>query len=212
LRIYNILRDFIVLNQDFENPTEELFAGLEDWCIEFNNFMILFFSYLKYIFGFILLIIGILTLMRLRGVYKTHRVYSFYEKKGMVKPRIFLGVFYIVFAFGIFFNFMIYFLMFSLDWLPDRLIFNFLNFSGGIDSEFLNGIKDIEASKYPHERTIYYLICFASFMALLTLVLCLYKIINKEGSSKMDLAIKGMIFAIADGILVGFTICLPLLL
>lgn len=67
------------------------------------------------------------------------------------KPRIIVGSVYIVIAFGILFNYLTYFLMWLLDPLPDRLIFNFINFAGIIDPLAMNRIMDISASIYPHE-------------------------------------------------------------
>ncbi len=190
----------------------EIIVGLENFCSQFNFFIIIIFQYLKYIFGIILVIIGILTLVRMRGVYKVHRATSYYEKKAMIVPKVIVGLLYVSIGYGMFFDYMIYVLIHALDFLPDRFIFSFFNFAGVIDPSLMNRIEDIETSKYPHERTIYYLVAFGSFMSLLTIVLCLYKIINKEGSRIIDATFKTLVFAIIDGLLMGFTTCLPLFL
>ncbi len=84
---------------------------------------------------------------------------------------------------GIIFNFAIYFLIFCLDWLPDRFILGFINFSGRIDPNYINRIEDIEKAKYPHEKTIYYCISIASFGAILDVVLSIAYIINNSGKN-----------------------------
>ncbi|GAH64186.1 unnamed protein product, partial [marine sediment metagenome] len=66
----------------------------------------------------------------------------------LTKPRIFLGSFYIVFAFGILFNWFTYFLIIVLDPLPDRFIFNYIEFAG-IDLEaFLENCTIIGNTMY----------------------------------------------------------------
>ncbi len=113
-----------IINQFLPN-----FDGL---FIEINSFIELVFGYIKYVFFGILLIIGILTLLSLRGKYFFERIRYSEEKKladnPMTKPRLILGSLYIVFAFGILLDWFTYFLLVVLDLLPDRLIFNFIVF------------------------------------------------------------------------------------
>jgi len=45
---------------------EEVFGGLEDWCVSFNFFASIFFLYIKYIFAFMLICVGVLTVLKLR--------------------------------------------------------------------------------------------------------------------------------------------------
>ena len=60
------------------DPLDDLISGLEEWCIAFNEFAVQFFGYLKNIFVFILLAIGISTLLKLRGHYTgLHSFYNF---------------------------------------------------------------------------------------------------------------------------------------
>ena len=202
-----IARIFYGINQFLPN--------FDDLFIEINYFIELLFGYLKYIFFGILLIIGILTLLSLRGKYFLERIRYSKEQKladnPMTKPRLVLGSFYIIFAFGILLDWFTYFLLVVLDPLPDRFIFNFLTLSGTIDTFALNNISDISKVVYPYEKTIYYGVAIVSFMALLTITVSLWQIINKEGT-KTKKSIVSLMGGIVTGLLAGFTTCLPLFL
>ena len=202
-----ITRIFYGINQFLPN--------FDDVFIEVNYFIELLFGYLKYVFFGILLIIGILTLLSLRGKYFLERLRYSKEQKlennPMTKPRLILGSFYIVFAFGILLDWFTYFLLVVLDPLPDRFIFNFITLSGTFDPFGLNNFSDISKAVYPYEKTIYYGVAIVSFMALLTIVVSLWRIINKEGSVTKK-SIVSLMSGIAMGLLAGFTTCFPLFL
>ena len=202
-----ITRIFYSINQ--------VLPGFDDVFIEINLFIELLFGYLKYIFFGILLIIGILTLFSLRGKYILERLrYSKEEKLAdnpMTKPRLILGLMYIIFAFGILLDWFTYFLLVVLDPLPDRLIFNFISLSGIVDPFALNNISDISKVVYPYEKTIYYGVAILSFLALLTIVISLWQIINKEGTITKK-SIVSLISGVVMGVLAGFTTCIPLFL
>ena len=202
-----ITRNFYSINQFLPN--------FDDLFIAINSFIELIFGYLKYVFFGILLIIGILTLLSLRGKYFLERIRYSKEQKladnPMTKPRLILGSFYIIFAFGILLDWFTFFLLAVLDPLPDRLIFNFITLSGTVDPFGLNRISDISTVVYPYEKTIYYGVAIVSFMALLTITVSLWRIINKEGSISKK-SIISLIGGIVMGLLTGFTTCLPLFL
>ncbi|MFX1469825.1 MAG: hypothetical protein ACFFB8_14305 [Promethearchaeota archaeon] len=204
-----------ILNKNLENPFTDLFSGLESWCIAFNEFAVIFFGYMKYIIVFILLAIGISTLLRLRGQYFQERMKDYNKEIKDInkfrKPRLILGAIYIVFAFGILFNWFTLFLMFILDPLPDRLIFNFINFAGIIDPFTMNRIMDISASIYPHEQTIYYCVAFGSFVAIIDLVIAIWYLVNRVPFNP-KMAITLLIGGVTAGILLGFKTCFPFFL
>ena len=101
--------------------------------------------------------------------------------------------------------------MICLDPLPDRLVFNFINFNGDIDPYYMNRIQDINAAKYPHEKTIYYFVAIASFGAILDVVLSIAYIINSGGQNHRKI-ISQLMGGIILGMLAGWTTCLPLFL
>jgi len=189
--------------------------NFDDLFIEINSFIELFFGYMKYIFFGILLIIGILTLLSLRGKYFLERIRYSKEQKladnPMTKPRLILGTLYIVFSFGFLLDWFTFFLLAVFDPLPDRLIFNFISFSGTIDAFALNNISDISKTTYPYEKTIYYGVAIVSFMALLTITISIWQIVNKERPVSKK-SIVSLMSGVVMGLLAGFTTCLPLFL
>ena len=199
----------------FLSIIDQFLPNFDGLFIEINSFIELVFGYMKYVFFGILLIIGILTLLSLRGKYFFERIRYSEEKKladnPMTKPRLILGSLYIVFAFGILFDWFTYFLLAVLDPLPDRLVFNFISLSGIIDPFATNNISDISKIVYPYEKTIYYGVAIVSFMALLTITISLWQIINKEGT-KTKKSMISLITGIVIGLIAGFTTCLPLFL
>ena len=91
----------IKIYQATEDILSEILVGLESWCIAFNELFIIFSKYLKYIFVFIILFIGILTLIRLRGVYRQSRLMGTNkEEDSLTKTRLILGCLYIFLGFG----------------------------------------------------------------------------------------------------------------
>lgn len=209
-----LIFDFKLIAQSSENIIKDVINGLENWCIAFNEFFLLFSKYLKYIFVFIILFIGIFTLLRFRGIYQQSRKSGGIDKKEdvLTKPRLILGTLYIVLAFGILFNYLTYVFIWIFDPLPDRLIYNFIEFSG-IDPFYLNGIKDISLSQYPHEKTIYYCFSFGSLMSVLSILLSLWYLINNNRIINNPRKTFGfLISGLIGGILFGFTTFLPFFL
>jgi len=193
---------------------EEIIGGLENWCIVFNKFAQVLFMSLKFIFVFIMLSIGILTLLKLRGIHlqiRTKNVEAHEDR--LKKPRLILGGSYIFIAIGILFNFLTYFLIWALDPIPDRMIFRFINFNGNIDPHYMNRIENIENSKYPHEKTIYYCIAYFSFFCILNLLLSIWYLINNNRViSNPRKVIENLLASLIGAIFFGFTTFLPLFL
>jgi hypothetical protein len=196
----------------FLSIIDQFLPNLDGLFIEINSFIELFFGYMKYIFFAILLIIGILTLLSLRGKYFLERLRYSKEQKladnPMTKPRMILGSVYIVFAFGILLNWFTYFLLAVLDPLPDRLIFNYISLSGIIDPFATNNISEISKTVYPYEN---YGVVILSFLSLLTITISLWQIINKKGTNTKK-SIISLITGVVTGLIAGFTTCLPLFL
>ena len=101
--------------------------------------------------------------------------------------------------------------MLILDPLPDRFIFNFVEFAGVIDPFQLNRISDISLAIYDYEKTIYYGIALLSFVSVLNLMVGIWQLINKGGRDSKKSIIM-LISGLGLGILSGFTTCLPLFL
>jgi len=206
----------MILQKESKNATNgfnEIVSGLENWCEVFNDFVLTFFMYMKYFFVFILISLGILTLLKLRKVYFEIRVKKpSLEEDPLKKERLILGVTYIFLGIGILFNYLTYFLIWALDPIPDRFIFRFINFNGNINPEYMNRIKDIEASKYPHEKTIYYCFAFGSFVSFLELFMCFWMFLNNRAVDKPRRTLRWMIQSLIGCIFFGFTTFLPFFL
>ena len=207
----------MILNFNLDNHKNigvEVLSGLENWCKEFNYLALTFFIFLKYIFVLILIIVGILTLLKLRGIYLQVRTKDLEKKEDRLKYlRLFMGWTYIFLGLGILFNYLIYFLIWVLEPLPDRFIFRFLNFHGKINPEHINRIKDINASKYPHEKSIYYCIAIASFISTLDLILSMWYLINNNRViSKPRAVIMNLVGSVMGVIMFGITTFLPFFL
>ena len=201
------------ITQSTGDIIEDVINGLENWCMAFNKFILIFYKYFKFIFVFIIISIGFLTLFRLRGVYRQERLVNSDNKiETFRKARLILGLCYLFLGFGILFNYLIYFLIWILDPLPDRLIYSFIDFSG-IDPFYLNGIRDISASQFPHEKTIYYCFSLGSLISVLDILLSLWYLINNNRLiNNPSNALRTLIFGIMGGILFGYTTFLPLFL
>jgi len=200
---------FLFLNKNvlsLENVVEDVISGLESWCVAFNVFFLIFIKYLKFIFVFIILAIGILTLLRFRGIYLQPRVRKVEKKEDTLnKSRLILGTLYISLGFGILFNYGIYFLIWILDPLPDRFIFNFIEFSG-IDPLYLNGIKEISMAQLPHEKTIYYCFSLGSLVSFLDICLSLWYLINNNRIiNNPRRTVEFLFLGVTGCILFGFT-------
>ncbi len=200
---------------EFQIDPAQFLPNIDQWLIGINYFFELTFSYLKYIFFVILLVIGILTLISLRGRYFLERLRYSQEQKladnPITKPRLIIGTIYIIIAFGILFNWFTYLLIISLNPLPDRFIFNFIEFTDIFDPYGLNRISDINMAQFEFEKTLYYLISIGSFASLLNIIISIWLLVNKGGKDAKKSIIM-LIGGIIGGILTGFTTCLPLFL
>jgi len=155
------------------------FGGIEEYFVTINFILEVVFGYLKYILGGILLIIGVLTLFSLRGRYFLERLRYNQEEdlahNPLTKPRLAIGIFYIIFATGIIFDWFTYFLIIVLDPLPDRFIFVYFQFIGIEDPFGVNFLSDISQTIMTIEKTIYYLGAIGSFIALLAIVISIWQ-------------------------------------
>jgi len=96
--------------------------------------------------------------------------------------------------------------------LPDRMIYNFINFIS-LDPLYMNGIRDISVSQYPHEKTIYFGISFGSLISVLDIIISLWYLINSNRLINNPKSVFATLIAgIMGGILFGFTTFFPFFL
>ncbi|MHA1349666.1 MAG: hypothetical protein ACTSPZ_02380 [Promethearchaeota archaeon] len=192
---------------------DSLLDPLEKICSEFNSFALIFFQYFKYIFVIVLIGCGVLILLKLRGYYFRSRSFSgkgdSNKKDPFIKPRLVIGAVYIFIGFGILFNYLIYFFIWLLEPLPDRLIFSWIKLID-IDPFNLNRITDIRSAIYPHEQTFYYIIAMLSFAntihLTISIVYLLYRVKNPRDT------ILWLFSSVPGGIICGFTTFMPFML
>lgn len=191
----------------------DLFHKSDDFFAILNNGLLLFFFCLKYIFVFILLFVGILTLKKLRGIYLNERLKNIDESENQLKkPRLIVGTVYIFLAIGIAFNFLIYLLIWISIYLPPPLIFQIFDFVGS-DFYDMDRIKDPYKSKYEFERFIYLMFALMSFEAFLNLLLTIWYLINNNRNiSNPRKVIHNLIYSLSRSIIFGFLIFAPFFL
>lgn len=206
-------------NSTFSTIIPDVVGGLEELCISINEFLLLLFGYMKYVFALILMILGVMTLLRYRGVYLYQRFsYDSHDKsekfkEKLKKTHVLLGLFYIFTGFGIIFNYLIYILLWLLDPLPDRLFFEFLDIGGMIEPQYIIRISNYDFAITPHEKTIYICIAYFSFLSLLQISVSIW-FLSKGGDplNHPKTTYMFLISGVMEGILAGFTTCLPFLL
>ena len=88
----------------------KVFFEPEPYCEDYNDFMLNIFMFLKFILGFVLILIGTLTVLKIRGIYLQIRIKQGEKETDQLNTvRIILGMIYLFMGFGIIFNFFIYF-------------------------------------------------------------------------------------------------------
>lgn len=198
----------------------EILTLLEDYIIVCNQFFSTFFGYLKYILSIILILLGIFTLLRYRGIYRTQKKMELGEKREKIpikeklgKAYVIVGMAYIFLGFGIIFNFLTYILFWCLDPLPDQYIIYIVDFLDIFESEDIIRVFDLVKTKNPFEEFIFYIIALFSLLAFMQVAISIW-FITRDGTPLGNPMVTylSLIAGIIEGILVGFTTCLPLFL
>ncbi|TFG11635.1 MAG: hypothetical protein EU535_07020 [Promethearchaeota archaeon] len=178
-----------------------------------NNGILFFFFCVKYIFIFVLFMIALLTLTKLRGIYLVERLKKLDDNENQLKkPRLILVSVYIFLAIGIAANFFIYFLIWISFFLPPPLIYQILDI---VNPEFydLNRIKDYTKNEYEFERTIHLIFALVSFEAFLHLILTIWYLVNNNRSiSNPRNVIGNLIWSLSCSIVFGFLTFAPFFL
>ena len=192
---------------------EDIINILENFCIAFNQYALIYFTIFKYLFVFLLIGCGVLTLLKARRIYFKSRAFSSEKDKNktnsLTKPRLIVGTAYIIIGSGILFNYFTYFLIWILDPLPDRLIYSFIDLID-IDPYAINRITDISSAIYPHEKTIYYVFSMLSFGHTVHLVLSIWYLQFEVKNPRKT--ILWMFSSVSGCILFGFTTFMPFML
>lgn len=178
-----------------------------------NNGLLFFFFCLKYIFVFILLMIALLTLTRLRGIYLTERLKKMEDDENQLKkPRLILGAIYIFLAIGIAANFFIYFLIWISLFLPPPLIYQILD-EVNLSFYNINRIREYNKNKYEFEKSIHLFFALASFEAFLHLFLTIWYLVNNNRNiSNPRKVLYNLVWSLSCSIAFGFLSFAPFFL
>lgn len=186
----------------------QLLDNLFDW---FNSFCSLFFVVMKLLLGVILISIGVLTTMRLRGAYFLGRLrtnQASNDDSQLTRVGAFIGSLYIVLGFGIILNYAIYLFIFLFDAFPEPYLFSLIDM---ITKELsLTESINISFDGLPYERAIYYCLSFVSFSSFLMISVSIYSLCIRMQNIAKNL--KLLITSLITEIFVGFTIFMPLML
>lgn len=176
----------------------------------YSNFIELSFNYMKYVLVFILITIGTLTLLRLRGIYLNNKLCDYHKEKkvSINQIRLILGLSYIFFGIGILFNYLIYFLLWILGPLPDKILYI-----------MIKSILDFQNLKYFTFINSYSLnlidlvFGLASFIFLIELLLSIWHLIYSDAKTKKKrFAFIGIVSGLMGCIFFGFTTFMPYIL
>lgn len=161
---------------------------------------------MKYTFVFIILFIGILTLLRLRGIYLQQRSKNIKNEEDQLgKVRIILGTSYICLGFGILFNYLIYFLIWIFNPLPEGLIFMLIGIFKPLFLEYELLIDSLLIYLHP-------IIALLSFLAIIYFFMSLYYLINNNRVISNPYGIVWLLLkSIGMIILFGFSTSFPYL-
>jgi len=161
----------------------------------YNQFLPLIFVSLKYSLGIILISIGILFLLSLRGIYFKKKVKGLDQKNNYLKKtRLILGLIYVIVGFGIIFDYLIY-----------LLIWIFHPFKSLILIIMENLIEDF----YTLSEVVHPFIALGSFIAILQYFLSIFYFVNNRTiNSKSHKSAYMLICSVLEIVLFGFE-CLP---
>lgn len=190
-RCFNLFDDVIF---------QDLLVGIEKFYYVLFQYI---FKFMKFVFVFIIFFIGILTLLRLRGVYLQQRSRSIKKEEDQLsKVRLVLGTLYIFLGFGILFNYLIYLFIWIFNPLPDGLIFVIID---ALKSHYQ------EYSLFEVSINILYpFLALVSFLAILYLFLSIYYLINNNRViSNPAGVVRLLVKAVLMIIFFGFTTSFP---
>lgn len=178
-----------------------------------NIFMSTLFIFLKYIFAGILLLLGTISLLRLKGIYTKERIHNPHINKSYFfqNSRFIIGNIYLILGIGFIFNFMIYALILMFGLIPDMLIVPLLSSINSIPQDFINDFFINNNLETPFQIFVYNIIGLVSFMIFLSIILSIWFLINNRDFN-MSKPIISLIFGLVAGFLVSFSRFLPFFL
>lgn len=187
--------------------------NFEMYLQDFNIFMSTLFIFLKYIFAGILILLGTISILRLKGMYTKERWHNPHMNKSYFfqNSRFIVGNVYLILGIGIIFDFMIYALILMFRLIPDMLIVPLLSSINSIPPDFLNDFFINNTLETPIQIFVYNIIGLVSFMIFLSIILSIWFLINNRDFN-ISKPLISLIFGLIAGFLVSFSRFLPFFL
>ncbi|MFX0074329.1 MAG: hypothetical protein ACFE96_02725 [Candidatus Hermodarchaeota archaeon] len=162
-----------------------------------------------------LLLLSVLAFFKFKKsytIFKSNQVEKSVEEKLVLKKKqFFIGVAYLVLAFGFLFDYITYFMLIVLEPIPDRFAVQLLNHASAFNPWALHGVIDISSFGSSIETTVFYFFTFISLICFLDILVSVWLIIT-ENIVHVKKAFFSLFTGVFFGFLVGFTTFLPLLL
>lgn len=198
-----------------DDPIDDIFGSIS-WIFEwFNGISSVFFSALKYVLFFLLVLLSILAFLKFKKsytIFKSNQVEKSVEEKLVLKKKqFFIGIAYLVLAFGFLLDYITYFMLIVLEPIPDRFAFQLVNHSGAFTPWPLYGRIDPNSLGSSMETMVFYIVTFVSLICFLDILVSVWLIIT-ENIVHVKKAFFSLFTGVFFGFLVGFTTFLPLLL
>ena len=161
----------------------------------YNLFLPVIFVSLKYSLGIILISIGVLFLLSLRGIYFKRKAMGLDQKNNYLKKtRLILGSIYIIVGFGIIFDYLIYLLIWIFHPFKSLILIIMENLIEGF---------------YSLSEIIHPFIALGSFIAILQYFLSLFYFVNNRTViNKPHKSVYVLFCSVLEIVLFGFE-CLP---
>lgn len=180
---------------------------------DFNSFMSMFFFFLKYILAGMLILLGSISLLRLKGMFSREKLRnpdvgkSYFFKSS----RFILGNIYLILGIGFIFNFMIYALILMFNIIPDMLVIPLLRTIKSIPQDFISDYFINNNLETPLEIFVNNIIGIVSFLIFLSIILSIWRIVISN-DFKLSKYVIGLCIGIIAGCLFSFSRFLPFFL
>lgn len=180
---------------------------------DFNGFMSYSFFYLKYIIAGILILLGSISLLRLKGMYSQEKLRNPDVRKSyyLKSSRFILGNIYLILGIGFIFNFMIYVLILMLNLIPDMLIIPLLRTIKSMPQDFITDYFINNNLGTPLEIFVINIIGIVSFLIFLSIILSIWRIVVSN-DFKLSKYVTGLCIGLITGCLFSLSRFLPFFL
>jgi len=147
-----------------------------------------------------LILLGCISLLRLKGIYSQERLRNPDVRKSYFfkSSRFILGNIYLILGIGFIFNFMIYALILMFNLIPDMLIIPLLSTIKTIPQDFVNDYFINNSLETPLEILVHNILGTVSFLIFLSIILSIWRLVVNK-----DLDVSKYVVGLSIGIIAG---------